>query len=1060
MIIKNKKIIDIFFGSILLQIVFLLAYSVNFLFAQVSTSPLIFSVKINNTEINSTMEINEIKNIGAKITSTDTASLGAITLVNFIFDNPNTPDVDYNFPAIINPDNQSNWTDSQHGMFSVENGIYNFYTKAISMTTTASDYVNEYSSNPIRININNVPTKTIATVSPFSIEFINIPSSPLSGDQIFYAKTNRIAEYVKFKVFPGIKNNFYELYYGKKVSEFTNEYYFKLPTVSFPNGIYKITAIANDGTSKNDDHIENVEIHNNIDTTMTATGLDLNIMPVIKFSEKYKTTELSLSNNQEISIALNEEININLLVFKTRKVEDTDGEGYKEYIALQGINNLYYFNLDTTLLTNNTNYYIKAFYNGVIVDYFSAKINNANSNNTETIINTTTETVDNTVSSDTRPKVDTTVEIIDDTTSDDTNTTTEMIDNTISTTRSTIYPTQKTLLCDNANIKDSKECNIYLFELNSPEECKNQEFERSEECTEFIFSKSIPLACREKNITTREECNNEIEKQNTLTAKSSFIYKDCTKIGITDVEECHYNLREEYTKFKTIIKLNRENNQRSIECKEQNISNLNECERFMFKKYAPEDCKTQNIYSTEECDNLVFEKIAPYDCKKARITSLESCNELMFEKYNKEYAISQEQYPIECKAQNIESTIECKKAIRTIYLPKKCTANGIQDIEKCEILLSKKSITKECQSDNVTSRNECNDYLFNQFGSQKCEKDGINDRKECENHIFNEYISKINCEDRENWECKNIIIERYLGNISYKQAIFEKIEKSNDKLKNRSLQIDKLKEEIGISTDIIPLKKTKTSIKIIQSESSLTLNKKEELLQLSPIIIMLDSDQDGLPDDIEIKIGTDPNNKDTDQDGYTDLEEIQKGYNPNGTGIFENILSSIEIAIINNEKLEHPKNKGKESNSFRINDITNLQNTEGYILQGTASPNSTATIYIYSDLPVLITTKTDEYGNWKYEMRESLIDGEHEIYVTINDNTGKVVNKSKPFSLFIKQAEAVSVKDFLIPIDSSASRESDLSLYYYKIISFVLIVMGISMFLITIVAKKKGRSEK
>ncbi len=46
----------------------------------------------------------------------------------------------------------------------------------------------------------------------------------------------------------------------------------------------------------------------------------------------------------------------------------------------------------------------------------------------------------------------------------------------------------------------------------------------------------------------------------------------------------------------------------------------------------------------------------------------------------------------------------------------------------------------------------------------------------------------------------------------------------------------------------------------------------------------LDTDNDGLPDELEAYYGTDINNPDTDNDGYTDGQEVQNGYNPAGEG--------------------------------------------------------------------------------------------------------------------------------------------------------------------------------
>lgn len=58
------------------------------------------------------------------------------------------------------------------------------------------------------------------------------------------------------------------------------------------------------------------------------------------------------------------------------------------------------------------------------------------------------------------------------------------------------------------------------------------------------------------------------------------------------------------------------------------------------------------------------------------------------------------------------------------------------------------------------------------------------------------------------------------------------------------------------------------------------------LASSSPAIDMstVDTDKDGLTDNMEVYYGTDPKNPDSDGDGYTDGQEVDNGYNPNGSG--------------------------------------------------------------------------------------------------------------------------------------------------------------------------------
>src|SRR5690606_38138748 len=73
------------------------------------------------------------------------------------------------------------------------------------------------------------------------------------------------------------------------------------------------------------------------------------------------------------------------------------------------------------------------------------------------------------------------------------------------------------------------------------------------------------------------------------------------------------------------------------------------------------------------------------------------------------------------------------------------------------------------------------------------------------------------------------------------------------------------------------------------------------------------------------------------------------------------------------------------------------------------------TVFVYSYLPVVFTTEANDDGTWSYQMDDALTDGEHQAFVTVTDDTGKIESKSSPLSFFIAGAQAVSEDDFFNP---------------------------------------------
>ncbi|OGM20118.1 hypothetical protein A2714_00970 [Candidatus Woesebacteria bacterium RIFCSPHIGHO2_01_FULL_38_9] len=73
------------------------------------------------------------------------------------------------------------------------------------------------------------------------------------------------------------------------------------------------------------------------------------------------------------------------------------------------------------------------------------------------------------------------------------------------------------------------------------------------------------------------------------------------------------------------------------------------------------------------------------------------------------------------------------------------------------------------------------------------------------------------------------------------------------------------------------------------------------------------------------------------------------------------------------------------------------------VFSGKAPPNSSVTIYIYSD-PIVVTTKTDENGDWIYELEQPLSGEKHVAYATVKTTSGKIV-KSTVFDFTVIAAE-------------------------------------------------------
>jgi len=112
-------------------------------------------------------------------------------------------------------------------------------------------------------------------------------------------------------------------------------------------------------------------------------------------------------------------------------------------------------------------------------------------------------------------------------------------------------------------------------------------------------------------------------------------------------------------------------------------------------------------------------------------------------------------------------------------------------------------------------------------------------------------------------------------------------------------------------------------------------------------------------------------------------------------------FSPIDPIKIDDLKIDDTTTVGNLKNVTIKNDGIEKQTLK---ITGTAKPNSTVIIYIFSD-PLVITTSADNEGNWQYTLEDPLEPGKHEVYTVVDKGDG-TYKRSDPLSFVISTAAA------------------------------------------------------
>ncbi|NTU98709.1 hypothetical protein HGA64_01735 [Candidatus Falkowbacteria bacterium] len=373
-------------------------------------------------------------------------------------------------------------------------------------------------------------------------------------------------------------------------------------------------------------------------------------------------------------------------------------------------------------------------------------------------------------------------------------------------------------------------------------------------------------------------------------------------------------------------------------------------------------------------------------------------------------------------------------------VPQSCAQLGIVKPLQCELYKMEQNAKSACGKAAATSKEECMNIFLAHFGRPEvCQHLSEEKCIEIVNTVILGSFVPAKTVNSANKEIENMIGKDF--------SVMNDNDGKTMSVNSNNVVVETLQSEK--TQDIWPilpivLSKEKTNFSVLPTDR--VAASRENMVAA---VLVIDSDSDGLSDDLEKRLGTDKNDPDSDKDGYSDGEEVKSGHNPLGTGLLAGQLQPIDRVILEKKNVDQPKFSGKtDLTGLKVEKVTknfSSASSSVMVLEGKAKPNTLVTVYLYSPLPIVLTVQSDKNGNWRYDFDKQLTSGKHEAYVVLNDQDGKVESKSAPFSFFVNEARAISQDDLLQANVNVYDQPNNMIIWYAVAGSFLtLLIAGLA----------------
>ncbi len=121
-------------------------------------------------------------------------------------------------------------------------------------------------------------------------------------------------------------------------------------------------------------------------------------------------------------------------------------------------------------------------------------------------------------------------------------------------------------------------------------------------------------------------------------------------------------------------------------------------------------------------------------------------------------------------------------------------------------------------------------------------------------------------------------------------------------------------------------------------------------------------------------------------------------------------------------------------------------------LGGTARPNQTVVIYIFSE-PLVLVAKADDTGRWTYILEDPMEPGDHQAYVTVEGDGEAPAVRSAGFGFAIATAAKTKLNPFGLSFDvQNADRKN---LFYASYIGGAVIFVALALLLTLFIIRRQ-----